>query len=84
MMRLKLLLSHPSVPVMLAAVALVRLLAWGSDGLTLVQRVPVLAAFTEAVKDLEKERRQARGLPPDQRRLLGPGWRCRLDRGRGR
>ena len=38
------------------AVVLVRLLAWGSDGLALVQRVPFLAAFTEAVRDLEKER----------------------------
>ena len=38
------------------AVALVRLLAWGSDGLALVRQVPFLAAFTEAVRDLEKER----------------------------
>ena len=37
------------------AVALVRFLAWGSDALAIIRRVPFLAAFTRAVKDLERE-----------------------------
>ena len=37
-------------------VALVRFLAWGSDSLAFVRRVLFLAAFTTAVRDLERER----------------------------
>ena len=37
-------------------VALVRFLAWGSDSLAFVKRISFLAAFTTAVRDLERER----------------------------
>ncbi len=37
-------------------IALVRLLAWGSAGMAWIGRVPFLAAFSMAVKDLERER----------------------------
>ena len=36
--------------------ALVRFLAWGSDTIPFIRRVPALAAFTRAVRDLEHER----------------------------
>ena len=38
------------------ALAMVRFLAWGSDGMALFRRLPFLAAFAKAVKDLERER----------------------------
>lgn len=38
------------------AVGLVRLLAWGSDAVDFVKRLPPLAAFTASVRDLERER----------------------------
>ena len=36
--------------------ALVRFLAWGSHALSLIQKVPFIAAFATAVRDLERER----------------------------
>lgn len=36
-------------------VSLVRLLAWGSEGVAFVRRIPFLAAFSTAVRDLERE-----------------------------
>ena len=40
----------------LIAVALVRLLAWGSEAATFIRRISFLAAFATAVRDLERER----------------------------
>ena len=37
-------------------VLLVRLFAWGSTGVSWIRRLPFLAAFTQAVRDLERER----------------------------
>ena len=37
-------------------VALVRFLAWGSEGLAFIRRISFLAAFAEAVRDMERER----------------------------
>ena len=38
------------------ALALVRFFAWGSEGVAFFKRLPFLAAFAVAVKDLERER----------------------------
>ena len=40
----------------IVALATVRFLAWGSDGMALFKRLPFLASFAKAVKDLERER----------------------------
>ena len=37
-------------------VVLVRFLAWGSEGLSLIRRFPFVSAFATAVRDLERER----------------------------
>ncbi|MCI0440819.1 MAG: flippase-like domain-containing protein, partial [Chloroflexi bacterium] len=38
------------------AVGAVRFLAWGSDSLALIRRIPAIASFARAVKELERER----------------------------
>ncbi len=38
------------------AVSLVRLLAWGSEAVAFIKKLPFLAAFTASVRDLERER----------------------------
>ncbi len=40
----------------IVAVGLVRFLAWGSDSLALIRRIPAIASFARAVKELERER----------------------------
>ena len=45
-----------AVGFMFAILVLVRLLAWGSEAISFVRRIPFLAAFTSAVKDLEQRR----------------------------
>ena len=42
--------------VMIIALALVRFLAWSSQGISFIRRMPFLSDFTIAVKDLERER----------------------------
>ena len=44
------------VGVLLITVALVRFIAWGGQALELIRRIPFLAAFGKAVRDLERER----------------------------
>lgn len=44
------------VAISVAAVAAVRFLAWGSDAVTFLRRIPLLASFTQAVRDLEQQR----------------------------
>ena len=40
----------------LVALAAVKFISWGSEGLPLIRRIRFLAAFAEAVRDLERER----------------------------
>ena len=45
-----------AVGVMVVSVGLVRLLAWGSTGVEAIRRIPALAAFADAVRELERQR----------------------------
>ncbi|MDP6453610.1 MAG: lysylphosphatidylglycerol synthase transmembrane domain-containing protein [SAR202 cluster bacterium] len=40
----------------IVSVGLVRLLAWGSTGVQAIRRIPALAAFADAVRELEKQK----------------------------
>ena len=44
-----------AVGFMIVSVGLVRLLAWGSTGMRAIRRIPALAAFADAVRELEQQ-----------------------------
>ncbi|MCD5398629.1 MAG: flippase-like domain-containing protein [Dehalococcoidia bacterium] len=46
-----------AVGFMIVSVGLVRLLAWGSTGMRAIRRIPALAAFADAVRELEQQQR---------------------------
>ena len=61
-----------AVGFMIVSVGLVRLLAWGSTGMRAIRRIPALAAFADAVRELEPEL-ASRAFTGSQRALLAPG-----------
>ena len=70
-----------AVGFMIVSVGLERLLAWGSTVVRAIRRIPALAAFADAVRELEQHLLVAsRAFTGSQRVLLAPGGHLSLSR----